>query len=123
MFYFQETVTRRFPAGAILHVATGSLVLRLAAYAALPALPSPWFVLPVELMQGLTFALSWGTCCVHCKRIAPESLQATMQVRALVPAGLGPGCCPGVGNGHFVLRPECAAWSFTVLPRMWQEPR
>ncbi|PNW87333.1 hypothetical protein CHLRE_02g118350v5 [Chlamydomonas reinhardtii] len=79
VFYFQEAVTRRFPAGAILHVATGSLVLRLAAYAALPALPSPWFVLPVELMQGLTFALSWGTCCVHCKRIAPESLQATMQ--------------------------------------------
>ncbi|KAG2452962.1 hypothetical protein HYH02_002299 [Chlamydomonas schloesseri] len=79
VFFFQEAVTRRFPAGAVLHVATGSLVLRLAAYVALPSLPSPWFVLPVELMQGLTFALSWGTCCVHCKAIAPESLQATMQ--------------------------------------------
>ncbi|KAG2425694.1 hypothetical protein HXX76_013536 [Chlamydomonas incerta] len=79
VFFFQEAVSRRFPAGAVLHVATGSLVLRLAAYVALPALPSPWFVLPVELMQGLTFALSWGTCCVHCKAIAPEGLQATMQ--------------------------------------------
>lgn len=48
---------------------------------ALPLLPSVWWVLPVELLQGLTFALAWSSGCVYVKRIAPVWLRSTVQVQ------------------------------------------
>lgn len=46
---------------------------------ALPLLPSTWCVLPIELLQGLTFALAWSAGCVHVKHIAPLHLKSTVQ--------------------------------------------
>ena len=48
---------------------------------ALPWFGSPWAVLPVELLHGITFACGWGAGTINCKRIAPPGLGATMQVR------------------------------------------
>ena len=47
------------PAGHELafNVAMAGWVVRLALYTLLPLFPSPWCVLPVELLQGLTFAM------------------------------------------------------------------
>ena len=81
-FYFQARWLRVLSPNAVLHLAMGTMVLRLLAYAFLPALPGcPWSVLPVELLQGVTFGMSWGVCTTQCKAIAPEALQATVQVR------------------------------------------
>ena len=46
---------------------------------ALPLLPSAWLVLPVELLQGCTFALAWSAGTVQVKRIAPPHLRSTVQ--------------------------------------------
>ncbi|KAL4420584.1 hypothetical protein ABPG75_010240 [Micractinium tetrahymenae] len=54
-------------------------VLRLALYTLLPLFPSVWCVLPVELLQGLTFAVSYGVGTVHAKAIAPVHLRSTCQ--------------------------------------------
>ncbi|KAG2482995.1 hypothetical protein HYH03_018120 [Edaphochlamys debaryana] len=80
VFACQQALAARVSTTAVLHASLGALVLRLAAYAALPALPGvPWVVLPVELLHGFTFAMCWGASAVHCKRVAPPELQATMQ--------------------------------------------
>lgn len=50
-----------------------------ARFAAYAALTSPWWVLPVELLHGVTFALMWATCVSYAKRIAPPGMEATMQ--------------------------------------------
>lgn len=55
-------------------------------------MPSPWFVLPVELLQGLTFALAWSAGTVHVKRIAPPRLRGTVQ-------SIFSGLYTGVGEG------------------------
>ena len=84
-FHFQGRIARALSTDAVLHLASGVLVLRLLCYAALPLLPgAPWSVLAVELSHGCTFAMAWGVAVSACKHIAPEGLAATMQVRALV---------------------------------------
>jgi hypothetical protein len=64
----------------MLHVVLATFCLRLACYALLPLCGSPWAVLPVELLHGITFACGWGAGTIHCKRVAPPGLEATMQV-------------------------------------------
>ena len=55
-------------------------VLRLALYALLPYAGSVLWVLPVEVLHGVTFACGWGAGTVNCKTLAPPGLAATMQV-------------------------------------------
>lgn len=57
-------------------------VLRMLLYALLPALPSVWWVLPIETLHGITFACGWGAGTVCCKQMAPHGLAATMQGEA-----------------------------------------
>ena len=54
--------------------------LRLALYALLPYAGSVLWVLPVEVLHGVTFACGWGAGTVNCKTLAPPGLAATMQV-------------------------------------------
>jgi hypothetical protein len=44
----------------MLHAVLCAYVLRLGLYALLPYAGSPWCVLPVELLHGITFACGWG---------------------------------------------------------------
>ena len=46
---------------------------------ALPLLHTPWAVLPVELLQGLTLALPWAAATIHIKHTAAPAAQATVQ--------------------------------------------
>lgn len=45
-----------------------------------PFFPTPWLVLPLETLQGLTFGMAYCTGTVNCKRIAPPHLRSTTQV-------------------------------------------
>ncbi|KAL4434055.1 hypothetical protein ABPG75_000496 [Micractinium tetrahymenae] len=99
VFFFSGRILERIGVERALQVAMGAYVVRLSCYLALPLLPSPWFVLPVELLQGLTFALAWSAGTVHVKRIAPPHLRGTVQsifsgLYTGVGAGLG-----GLGGG------------------------
>ena len=62
-----------------LHLVYFAFILRMGCYSLLPFLPSLWFILPVELLHGLTFALAWAAGTTHCSTIAPPGLEATTQ--------------------------------------------
>lgn len=78
--------------GPALHLVLLTYVLRLGAYAALPLAGTPWAVLPIELLHGITFAMGWGCGTICAKRVAPPGLEATMQ-------GIFTGLYFGVGQG------------------------
>ena len=68
------------------------MAVRLCCYALLPRAPSPWLVLPVELLHGVSFATSWGAGIVNCKRVSPPALATTMQsIFSALFVGAGPG--------------------------------
>lgn len=43
-------------------------------------LVDPWFVLPVELMNGVTFGLFYATMASYASIVAPPGTEATVQV-------------------------------------------
>lgn len=49
------------------------------AYSMLPFLRSPWAVLPVELLHGVTFGLGWGVGTTQCKQLAPVGSEVMLQ--------------------------------------------
>lgn len=80
-FKYQGALLARLPVPTILNIVLLAIAARLACYAALPAAGTLWAVLPVELLHGITFACGFGAAAVHVKRIAPEGMAATLQVR------------------------------------------
>lgn len=62
--------------------------LRLLAYS---LISNPWTVLPVELMQGITYGLFYAALATYPNQIAPPNLQATLQ-------GILQGTFEGVGK-------------------------
>eukprot|EP00955_Chlamydomonas_euryale_P039236 351335-Chlamydomonas_euryale.AAC.6 len=63
----------------LLNICLGAYVLRMLIYAQLPRLGSPYWVLPVECLHGLTFGAGWGAGCEKSKALAPPGLEATQQ--------------------------------------------
>ena len=62
---------------------------------------NPWLVLPVELLHGVCFSLSWSAVASHAQEISPPGYTATTQ--GLVSAtfwGLG-FAIGGIGGGFF----------------------
>lgn len=64
------------------HINTMSLVLvgfgiRFILYS---LLTNPWWVLPIELLQGITFGMSYATMASYASIIAPSGTEATIQV-------------------------------------------
>lgn len=43
-------------------------------------LTNPWWVLPIELMQGLTFGIFFATMATYANIVAPKGTEATLQV-------------------------------------------
>ncbi|GBP47232.1 Major facilitator superfamily domain-containing protein 6 [Eumeta japonica] len=67
-------------------------------------LPSPWWVLPFEFVQGVTHAAVWAACCSYIAHGAPPQLRSSAQgVLQGLHHGLGRGCGAVVG-GMFVAR-------------------
>jgi hypothetical protein len=42
-------------------------------------LSDPWWSLPIELLNGVTFGLCYATMAAHAHRLAPPGMEATMQ--------------------------------------------
>lgn len=42
-------------------------------------LVNPWLVIPLEILQGFVYAISWSTCIVYLSAVAPDDGAATMQ--------------------------------------------
>lgn len=65
-------------------------------------LTNPWWVLPFELMQGITHAAVWAACCSYIAHNTPVHLRASSQgVLQGIHHGLGRGCGAVIG-GFFV---------------------
>jgi MFS family permease len=109
--FFLDRALKYVPLGAMLHLSVIGYAARLALYAWLPSWPSPWLVLPVQLMHGLTYAWGWGAGTVRGNALAPPGLQATIQ-------GLFQGAYLGAGAG---LGSVVGGWLLASLGerRMW----
>ncbi|KAL4428408.1 hypothetical protein ABPG75_002497 [Micractinium tetrahymenae] len=78
VFYFLPRLLR-LGFRRCMHLVLLAFLLRMLCYAALPYAPTPWLVLPVEVLHGFTFALAWGAGCAYCQQLAPPGLEATSQ--------------------------------------------
>ncbi|KAJ8307172.1 hypothetical protein KUTeg_015256 [Tegillarca granosa] len=80
------------------------------------SLTNPWFVLPVEILQGFTFAGIWGAMIGYLCTVIPGENMATMQgILHGVYWGLGSGSgsmIGGIVTEHFGAR--VTFWSFAV---------
>ena len=46
-------------------------------------LVNPWLIIPLEILQGFVYALSWSTCIVYLSAVTPDDGAATMQSKLL----------------------------------------
>ena len=85
----------------LLDLALLTYIIRMLFYSLLPSLHSPWWVLLIEILHGLTFPCAWGGGTEVAKALSPLGLEATTQ-GAFQAAFLGLG--PGIGSleGGFV---------------------
>ncbi len=94
-FYYSGALIKKLGVTMALNLAMAAYIVRLGAYALLPWYPSLWIVLPIELLQGLTFGLAYSAGTVHCCRIAPRYLRSTIQS---IFSGLYTGIGAGIGG-------------------------
>ena len=100
-FRMAESLLDRFGVLGVLTMAQVAYVCRMLWYASLtPA--TVMYVLPCEVLHGLTFAALWSACCYNAAALAPEGLKASMQgVVGGVHWGLGVGTGATVGGMLF----------------------
>ena len=79
LFHFAGRVFDYVGLELTLHVVLGVYILRLCAYGSLGLVGTPWAVLPIELLHGVTFGCAWAAGTLNCSRIAPRGLEATTQ--------------------------------------------
>jgi len=84
VFYASGHLIRSLGVPRILHMVHAAFLLRLACYWLLPWLVtvknfSPWVVLFVEPLHGITFGCAWAAGCAQAARLAPPGLSATTQ--------------------------------------------
>jgi PPP family 3-phenylpropionic acid transporter len=87
VFFFSDRLMRGLGARGVLLLSLGANVVRLLAYAAMPA---AWLVLPINLLHGLAFSAMWVAGVSYANQIAPPGMGATAQgLFAGVAMGLG----------------------------------
>ena len=79
VFYYSQSIISRFGIDKCLHVCFLAFCVRLAAYSSMRWWPSPWLVLPVEFLHGITFGLTWSVGSQKSTLISPPGLEATTQ--------------------------------------------
>lgn len=94
VFFFFGPIAARCTMTALLFAACGCLALRLALFPLLPLVGVGW-VLAVETLHGITFALGWSACAMNSSKIAPPGLESTTQA---VFQGLWTGVGTGLGG-------------------------
>ena len=79
LFHFAGPIFNFVGLPQTLHIVMGVYILRLCAYGSLSVFGTPWAVLPIELLHGVTFGCAWAAGTLNCSRIAPAGLEATTQ--------------------------------------------
>jgi predicted MFS family arabinose efflux permease len=110
-FQVAGTLHKRFGTWPLLAFTQAVFVLRFVCYS---SLRNPWLVLPVEILNGVTFAITWSVSCIYADAVAPPGTHATMQ--ALLEAmHFGLGCGVGSLTGGFIYEGygaiKCFRWS------------
>ncbi|CAM9243107.1 unnamed protein product, partial [Laminaria digitata] len=88
-FYLSGALVRRMGVRGVVSLAQLAYLTRFIYYS---VLREPWWVLPVEVLHGVTFAAMWAATTDYAHEIAPEHMKATMQ-------GLVTGLHWGLGYG------------------------
>lgn len=88
IFFFSGHLLQRWGARGLLLAALIAQVIRIFAYALMPA---AWFILPISLLHGLTFSAMWAAGVAYASELAaPKGLVATAQgLLSGVSMGLG----------------------------------
>ena len=76
VFFFSGMLMKRWGARSLLVLSLFVYVLRALAMSFLSA---PWQVLPVQLLHGLTFSITWAAGVTYAREIAPPGMGATAQ--------------------------------------------
>lgn len=92
VFYFSSHIINFLGISRSIHVCFLAFFVRLTAYVSMMYWPSVWFVLPVELLHGLTFGLTWSVGTKKSQLLSPPGLEATTQ-------SVFQGCMFGLGYG------------------------
>ena len=79
IFYYAGRIMQYLGLDRCFHVCFLAFLIRLGSYATLAHWKTPWAVLPVELLHGITFGLNWSAGTAKSAAIAPPGLEATTQ--------------------------------------------
>ncbi|KAK9832540.1 hypothetical protein WJX81_007525 [Elliptochloris bilobata] len=79
VFFFTGWLLEAVGVKVVLHGVLAVYILRLGYYSILEHLVTPWAVLPIELLHGVTFGLAWAAGTINCSRISPPGLETTTQ--------------------------------------------
>lgn len=79
VFHYAGPIFDRLGLPLTLHMVMFVYVLRLCLYGILSVFGTPWAVLPIEILHGVTFGCAWSAGTLNCSRIAPKGLEATTQ--------------------------------------------
>ena len=75
-FFFADRLLHRWGSRGLLITALLAQAVRMFAYA---IMPNPWFVLPINLLHGLTFSAMWVAAVNYANEHTPAGLGATAQ--------------------------------------------
>ncbi|KAM9970621.1 hypothetical protein ACTFIR_002483 [Dictyostelium discoideum] len=77
---------------------------------------SPWFVLPIEVLHGISFATLWGAGVEHSSKMAPKGYEAFYQgIFSGIYCGLGPGIGSIVGGFLYQHKSAFFLFRFTAI--------
>lgn len=80
VFYCMGHIQQRIGLDACFHICFLAFAVRLLGYILLSWLNlSPWAVLPLELLHGITFGMTWSVGTTKSALIAPPGLESTSQ--------------------------------------------
>jgi hypothetical protein len=115
VFYFSNSIIHWLGLWGATHLCFLAFFVRLTAYILIVSNESinVWVVLPVEVLHGLTFGLTWAVGTQKSEILSPKGLEATTQS---IFQGLMFGLGYGIGGlvGGFVYSLKGATWTFAI---------
>lgn len=122
VFFVSQRIIDALGLDGALHLCFAAFLARLGAYSTLGSWGSPWAVLPVETLHGLTFGLTWAAGVQKSAAIAPPGLETTTQSifqGLMFGVGFGSGAAAG-GRIYHVRGPQTVfSNAFVVVAAGW----
>ena len=112
-FFYSDAIVRRMGTSWVLGLAMIAFGIRLVAYS---IIPSAWYMLPVDLLHGLTFSLAWAACTIYAYQAAPSDMHGTMLgLLAALFHGFGRGLGNLIGGWIYDHYGPVLLWRWTAL--------